>query len=248
MQEEQEDRMVRKEDGRLSSTKTPLLIQGYAAGQTSGHAQSAPSEMAIKDPLRSSYQVDQPTGFNVTTLAPHMPKVISPPKEVASQHFTSFGTPSKYQAPKTGEPALPPEPIRRNMHADRWREPAGFNVHIAHNNGNNRGNGRETQNNAQVPEQIQESDDEEDAGQAPPAGAEPAPRNHPDIPVAGAKIDEQLIHTRREIDRYPGRMASQSYRPFSPRKGPNKSYEAFRRINRKVADETSRQQEFDSTS
>ncbi|CAB4293610.1 unnamed protein product [Prunus armeniaca] len=111
MQEEQEDRMVRKEDGRLSSTKTPLLIQGYAAGQTSGHAQSAPSEMAIKDPLRSSYQVDQPTGFNVTTLAPHMPKVISPPKEVASQHFTSFGTPSKYQAPKTGKPALPPEPV-----------------------------------------------------------------------------------------------------------------------------------------
>ncbi|CAB4293609.1 unnamed protein product [Prunus armeniaca] len=42
-------------------------------------------------------------------------------------------------------------------------------------------------------------------------------------------------------------MASQSYRPFSPRKGPNKSYEAFRRIDRKVADETSRQQEFDST-
>ncbi|CAB4306649.1 unnamed protein product [Prunus armeniaca] len=107
--------------------------------------------MAIKDPLRSSSQVDQPAGSNVITMAPHMPKVISPPKEVVSQHFTQFGKPSKYQAPKTGEPALPPELVRRNMHADRWREPAGFNVHIAHNNGNNRDNGRGRQNNVAHP-------------------------------------------------------------------------------------------------
>ncbi|CAB4268496.1 unnamed protein product [Prunus armeniaca] len=161
MQAEQEDRMVRKEDERPLNAETPLLIQGYFAGQTS----------------------DQPTGFNVTTATQHVLKVISPPKDVASQHFAPFGTPSKYQAPKISEPALPPEPVRRNMHADRWREPAGFNVHIAHNNGNNGGNGQGRQNNARVPEQIQESNEKEDVGQAPPVGAEPAPRNHPDMDI-----------------------------------------------------------------
>ncbi|CAL9004881.1 unnamed protein product [Prunus brigantina] len=146
--------MVRKEDERPPNAETPLLIQGYSAGQTSGHAQSTPMEMATKYSLILSYQVDQTTGFNATTATPHVPKVISPPKDVASQHFAPFGTPSKYQAPKIGEPALPPEPVRRNMHVDRWREPVGFNVHIAHNNGNNGGNGRGRKNNARVPEQI----------------------------------------------------------------------------------------------
>ncbi|KAI5338398.1 hypothetical protein L3X38_017669 [Prunus dulcis] len=80
-----------------------------------------------------------------------MPKVISPPKEIASQHLTPFGTPSKYQAPKTGEAAQPPEPIRSNMHADRWRQP--------------------------------ESDDEEEVGQAPPAGTEPALVIHPEMDI-----------------------------------------------------------------
>ncbi|CAB4317097.1 unnamed protein product [Prunus armeniaca] len=195
MQAEQNDKMAQKEDGRLSNIQTPLLIQGYSLGQTSGHAQTSPSEMVIKDSLKSSYQIDQPTGSNITTMAPHVPKVISPPKDVASQHFAPFGTPSNYQAPKIGEPALPPEPVRRNMHADRWREPAGLNVPIANKNGNNGGNGRGRQNNTRMPEQIPESDDEEDAGHAPPAGAEPAPINLPEMDICNEmEVLRQLIY------------------------------------------------------
>ncbi|CAB4275406.1 unnamed protein product [Prunus armeniaca] len=120
IQAEQEDRMVRKEDEMPPNAKTPLEIQGYSTGQTSGHAHSSSPEMVIRDSLRSSLQVDQPMGFDITSVAPHMPKVISPPKDTASQHLAPFETLSKYQASKTGEAALPLEPVRRNMHADRW--------------------------------------------------------------------------------------------------------------------------------
>ncbi|PQM38896.1 hypothetical protein Pyn_29428 [Prunus yedoensis var. nudiflora] len=57
----------------------------------------------------------------------------SPSKEPGGQRFTPSGTSSKYQAPRTGEPALPPGHVRKNMYAEKWKEPAGFN--IAPNNG-----------------------------------------------------------------------------------------------------------------
>ncbi|CAB4268409.1 unnamed protein product [Prunus armeniaca] len=96
MQAEQEDRMVRKEDEMPPNAKTPLVIQGYSTRQTSGHAHSSSPEMVIRDSLRSSLQVDQPIGFDITLVALHMPKVISPPKDIANQHLAPFGTPSKY--------------------------------------------------------------------------------------------------------------------------------------------------------
>ncbi|VVA38715.1 zinc finger X-linked ZXDB, partial [Prunus dulcis] len=187
--------MVRKEGETPPNAKTPLIIKGYSTGQTSGCAHSSSPERAIRESLRSSLQADQPLGFEITLMAPQMPKAISPPKEIASQHLTPFGIPSKYQGPKTGEAALPTELVRRNMHADRWQEPVGFNVHIAHNNGNNKGNRWRRRNNARIPEQIQESDDEEEVGQAPPAGVEPAPRIHPEMDIRNEmEVLRQLIY------------------------------------------------------
>ncbi|VVA35522.1 PREDICTED: receptor 12 [Prunus dulcis] len=48
-----------------------------------------------------------------------------------------------------------------------------------------------------------------------------------ELPATGAKIDEQLIQTRRETERHLSRMTTQSYRPFNPKEGLNKSYETF---------------------
>ncbi|PQM35265.1 hypothetical protein Pyn_02423 [Prunus yedoensis var. nudiflora] len=51
-----------------------------------------------------------------------------PIKGTGGQRFTPSGTSSKYQAPRTGEPALPPGHVRKNMYAEKWKEPAGFKL------------------------------------------------------------------------------------------------------------------------
>ncbi|KAI5318506.1 PREDICTED: retrotransposon [Prunus dulcis] len=80
---------------------------------------------------------------NNQAMAVEVPAVIPPPR---------------YQAQRHGEAALPPEPPRRNVNAERWRQPPAFNTHIANNNGNIRGNDRGTGNNVQQTEPIQDSD------------------------------------------------------------------------------------------
>lgn len=79
---------------------------------------------------------------NNQAMAVEVPAVIPPPR---------------YQAQRHSEAALPPKPPRRNVNAERWRQPHAFNTY---NNGNIRGNDRGRGNNVQQPELIQDSDDE----------------------------------------------------------------------------------------
>lgn len=98
---------------------------------------------------------------NNQAMAVEVPAIIPPPR---------------YQAQRHGEAALPPEPSRRNVNAERWRQPLAFNTHIANNNGNIRGNDRGRGNNVQQPEPIQDSDDEmEEIPIHPPVFAVAAP-------------------------------------------------------------------------
>ncbi|PQQ08936.1 zinc finger X-linked protein ZXDB-like [Prunus yedoensis var. nudiflora] len=152
----------------------------YSPGQTSGHANSTSPKLVVGSSCGTPFQAAHTGMSDMTPAGPVIAQVSNLPKEPGSQRFIPFGTPSKYQAPRTGEAALPPEPVRKNMYAEKWREPAGFNVHIAHNNGNNRGNGRGRRNYERTTEQPQDSNDEDETGQNPQAAIEPPPALHPD--------------------------------------------------------------------
>ncbi|CAB4275405.1 unnamed protein product [Prunus armeniaca] len=65
--------------------------------------------------------------------------------------------------------------------------------------------------------------------------------------VASEKLKATITTGRRETERHLSRMATRSYRPFSPREGPNKSYETFRKIDKRATDEDSPQRTFEST-
>ncbi|BFG34821.1 hypothetical protein CerSpe_210950 [Prunus speciosa] len=136
--------------------------------------------MVVGSSCGTPFQVVHTSTSDMALAGPIATQVSSPSKEQGGQRFTPFGTPSKYQAPRTGEAALPPGPVRKKMYAERWREPVGFNVHIAHNNGNNGGNGRARRDYARTTKLPQDSDDEDEAGQNPQAAIEPPPALHPD--------------------------------------------------------------------
>ncbi|KAI5351275.1 hypothetical protein L3X38_004166 [Prunus dulcis] len=130
--------------------------------------------------------------LDTTPIGPVATKAISPARQAGSHQLVPLGSLSKYQAPKTSEAALPQEPFRRNMHVERWRQPAGFNVHITHSNDNNGGIGRGRRNHARVPKKIQDSDDEDEIRQTSLAGAEPALVIHLDLAIRTEAVFLQL--------------------------------------------------------
>ncbi|BFG34689.1 hypothetical protein CerSpe_209630 [Prunus speciosa] len=176
----QEEDAPRKEKGLLENENTSLRVPKYSPGQTSGHANSTSPKMMVGSSCGTPFQIVHTGTSDMALTGPVATQAGSPSKEPGGQRFTPFGTPSKYQALRTGEAALPPGPVRKNMYAERWREPAGFNVHIAHNNGNNGGNGRARRDYARTTKLPQDSDDEDEAGQNPQAAIEPPPAIHPD--------------------------------------------------------------------
>lgn len=120
----------------------------------SGHANSSSPRLVIRSSFGMPFQATHSVRLDTTPIGPVATKAISPAREAMSHQLVPLGSPSKYQAPKTGEAALPQEPFRRNMYVERWRQPIGFNVHIAHSNGSNGGIGRGRRNHARVPEKI----------------------------------------------------------------------------------------------
>ncbi|PQQ06236.1 zinc finger X-linked protein ZXDB-like [Prunus yedoensis var. nudiflora] len=160
----QEEEAPRKEKGLLENENASLGVPKYSPGQTSGHANSTSPKMVIGSPCGTPFQVIHTGTSDMALAGPVAAQASSPSKEPGGQRFTPSGNSSKYQAPRTGEATLPPGPVRKNMYAKKWREPAGFNVHIAHNNGNSEGNGRARRDYARTTEQSHDSDDEDEAG------------------------------------------------------------------------------------
>ncbi|BFG35131.1 hypothetical protein CerSpe_214060 [Prunus speciosa] len=175
----QEEDAPRKEKGLLENENTPSGAPRYSPGQTSGHANSTSPKMVIGSSSGTPFQVANTGASDRALVGQIATQASSPSKEPGGQWFAPSDTSSKYQAPKTGEAALPPGPVRKNMYAEKWREPTGFNVHIAHNNGNSGGNGRARRDHTRIAEQSQDSDDEDEAGQNPQATIEPPPVRHP---------------------------------------------------------------------
>ncbi|PQP93881.1 zinc finger X-linked protein ZXDB-like [Prunus yedoensis var. nudiflora] len=160
----QEEDAPRKDKGLLENENASSGVPKYSSGQTNGHANSTSPKMIIGSSYGTPFQVVHTGTSDMALAGPVATQASSPSKEPGGHWCTPSGTSAKYQAPRTGEAALPPGPVRKNMYAERWKEPAGFNVHIAHNNGNNGGNRRARRDFARTTEPPQDSDDEDEAG------------------------------------------------------------------------------------
>ncbi|PQM43109.1 hypothetical protein Pyn_35883 [Prunus yedoensis var. nudiflora] len=156
----QEEDAPRKEKGLLENENTPSGVPRYSLGQTSGHANSTSPKVVIGSSYGTPFQVTKTGTPDLMLTGPIVTQASSPSKEPGGQRFAPSGTSSKYQAPRTGEPALPPGYVRKNMYAEKWKEPAGFN--ITPNNDDSGGNRRARRDHERTVEQFQDSDDDDE--------------------------------------------------------------------------------------
>ncbi|PQP95824.1 hypothetical protein Pyn_21864 [Prunus yedoensis var. nudiflora] len=123
IQAAQEERTPRNEDTASRTTKASLGVTKYSQGQTSGHANSSSPKFMVGSPFDVPSLPVQANNTDLT-LPPVAALIISTMEKVRNHQLVPLGkaiigTLPKYQASKTGEAMLPPEPSRRNMHVER---------------------------------------------------------------------------------------------------------------------------------
>lgn len=115
--------MPRNEDTTSRKTKASLGVTKYSQGQICGHANSSSPKFVVESPFDVPPPPIQATNTD-PTLPPVAAQITSRKEEVLNHQLVPLGkaisgTLLKYQALRTGEVALPLEPSKRNMHAER---------------------------------------------------------------------------------------------------------------------------------